>query len=96
MILTNGTTYYNDIITNAIQYAQTVEQAAFKMLNLSIQELLDCDTSADQGCTVSQAGNRECNRQYLIERNFLNKYILFDYLMFILETQKYSIIFTDQ
>ena len=50
----NGTTYYNDVITNAIQYAQTIEQAAFKMLNLSIQELLDCDTSADQGCTVSQ------------------------------------------
>ena len=49
----NGTTYYNDVITNAIQYAQAVEQAAFKMLNLSIQELLDCDTSADQGCTVS-------------------------------------------
>ena len=35
----------------AIQYAQYVERQAFRMLNLSIQELLDCDTAADQGCT---------------------------------------------
>lgn len=36
---------------NAIQDAQVAEKSAFQTLNLSIQELLDCDTAADQGCT---------------------------------------------
>jgi hypothetical protein len=35
----------------AVVNAQNVEQEAFHMLNLSVQELLDCDTAADQGCT---------------------------------------------
>jgi Papain family cysteine protease len=36
---------------NAIDFAQQVEMESFNRLNLSIQELLDCDTTADQGCT---------------------------------------------
>jgi hypothetical protein len=36
---------------SALAYAQEVERNDFQMTNLSIQELLDCDTSADQGCT---------------------------------------------
>lgn len=35
----------------AIAYAQTIEQQAFQMLDLSVQQLLDCDTAVDQGCT---------------------------------------------
>jgi hypothetical protein len=31
--------------------AQQVERDTFQSVNLSIQELLDCDTAADQGCT---------------------------------------------
>ena len=34
-----------------MKFAQDVELQAFDMLNLSVQELLDCDTAADQGCT---------------------------------------------
>lgn len=37
--------------TRAIAYAQQIELEAFQMLNLSVQELLDCDVAADQGCT---------------------------------------------
>lgn len=35
----------------AIAIAQQVELQAIQNANLSIQELLDCDTTADQGCT---------------------------------------------
>jgi Papain family cysteine protease len=35
----------------ALVYAQGIEREAFSYLNLSIQELIDCDTAADQGCT---------------------------------------------
>lgn len=35
---------------DAVDFAQSVEDAAFRMANLSIQELIDCDTAADQGC----------------------------------------------
>jgi hypothetical protein len=35
----------------AITVAQQVEKESIKVANLSIQELLDCDTAADQGCT---------------------------------------------
>ncbi|CAB9518907.1 Senescence-specific cysteine protease SAG39 [Seminavis robusta] len=34
----------------AFTFAQSVEEAAFQMANLSIQELIDCDTAADLGC----------------------------------------------
>jgi hypothetical protein len=43
------------IVTEAVKYAQTVGRSAFQMLNLSIQELLDCDNAADQGCTVRRS-----------------------------------------
>lgn len=39
-----------EIHQEAVQFAKNVEQAAFRMSNLSIQELIDCDTAADQGC----------------------------------------------
>ena len=32
----------------AVEFGQSVEAAAFEMANLSIQELIDCDTAADQ------------------------------------------------
>ena len=35
----------------AIATAQKVERRAMKILNVSIQELIDCDTTTDQGCT---------------------------------------------
>jgi hypothetical protein len=35
----------------AIEYAQQVEKESFRELDLSVQELIDCDKSADQGCT---------------------------------------------
>jgi len=36
---------------DAIKFAQSVEAETFRMLTLSVQELVDCDTAADQGCT---------------------------------------------
>jgi KDEL-tailed cysteine endopeptidase len=35
----------------ALRFARQVEKNAFQLLNLSVQELIDCDTVADQGCT---------------------------------------------
>jgi Papain family cysteine protease len=35
----------------ALTNARRVEYDAMQMLNLSIQELIDCDTRADEGCT---------------------------------------------
>ena len=35
----------------AFAFAQQVEQDTFRMANLSVQELIDCDDTADQGCT---------------------------------------------
>ena len=34
----------------ALEFAKSIEKAAFQMVNLSIQELIDCDTATDQGC----------------------------------------------
>ena len=39
------------LMKQASRLAQQVELEAFSMLNLSVQELVDCDTAADQGCT---------------------------------------------
>lgn len=38
-------------LDEGIAFARHVEQSTFQSLNLSIQELLDCDTAVDQGCT---------------------------------------------
>jgi C1A family cysteine protease len=38
-------------VANATLYAQEVERQALQRLNLSIQELIDCDTNMDLGCT---------------------------------------------
>jgi C1A family cysteine protease len=40
----------DDIYRNATLLAQTVERESMDRLDLSIQELIDCDTSVDQGC----------------------------------------------
>jgi C1A family cysteine protease len=37
--------------TSASRFAQQVEQQALERLSLSIQELIDCDTARDLGCT---------------------------------------------
>jgi Papain family cysteine protease len=37
-------------LRNLVQQTQGVQAETFAQLNLSIQELLDCDTAADQGC----------------------------------------------
>jgi Papain family cysteine protease len=47
----SGSNSNETIRTEAIHHAQWVERESFQLLNLSIQELLDCDTAVDQGCT---------------------------------------------
>mmetsp|Transcript_10229 Transcript_10229/g.28179 ORF Transcript_10229/g.28179 Transcript_10229/m.28179 type:complete len:695 (+) Transcript_10229:109-2193(+) len=54
----------------AIAIAQKVEQSAIRALNLSIQELIDCDTTVDQGCT---GGNP------LLAFHFVHRYGLVDW-----------------
>ncbi|KAL7572905.1 hypothetical protein ACA910_004549 [Epithemia clementina (nom. ined.)] len=65
---------YNDLWQRqeqeALAMAQQVERQTFQQLNLSIQELLDCDTTADQGCT---GGNP------LLAFDFIYKYGLVDW-----------------
>jgi hypothetical protein len=39
-----------DVDVEALTNARRVEHNAMKLLNLSIQELIDCDTQADEGC----------------------------------------------
>lgn len=62
----------------AIQYAQDVELRAFQMLNLSVQELLDCDTAADQGCT----GGNPLLSFYFIHRYGLTSWEKYPYVGF--------------
>jgi Papain family cysteine protease len=40
----------SSLVLEARRFAQSVEDATFQIANLSIQELVDCDTAADQGC----------------------------------------------
>jgi hypothetical protein len=49
--LLNDTDGFVKLQKQAIKHAQEVESRSFQMLNLSVQELSDCDTQADQGCT---------------------------------------------
>jgi hypothetical protein len=60
----------------AIQFAQSVEMAAFEMLNLSIQELIDCDTAADQGCV----GGNPLLAFYFIHRYGLTSWSRYPYV----------------
>jgi hypothetical protein len=47
---TTITTNPMSAMRNLMAQSQMVEVETFQQLNLSIQELLDCDTAADQGC----------------------------------------------
>ena len=62
----------------AIAYSQGIEQDAFQMLNLSVQELLDCDTAADQGCT----GGNPLLSFYFIHRYGLTTWDKYPYVGF--------------
>eukprot|EP01083_Nonionella_stella_P039084 106268_1 len=46
----NSTVEYLEALQYAILSAQHAESRAFDVTNLSIQELVDCDTKYDQGC----------------------------------------------
>ena len=48
-IYTNAT-QVNEILDECRQEAQVIEQEAFSMASLSVQELIDCDTKYDLGC----------------------------------------------
>jgi hypothetical protein len=41
---------YYTMLENLIEESRRIESDTFEELNLSIQELLDCDTSVDEGC----------------------------------------------
>lgn len=59
----------------AFLYAQEVERQSFQKLNLSIQELLDCDSLVDQGCT----GGNPLLAFYFIHRYGLTSAELYPY-----------------
>lgn len=62
---TEGDADFEDSRTLAVLAAQQVERKSIDMADLSVQELLDCDTRYDQGCA---GGNP------LLAFNFLHKY----------------------
>lgn len=68
----------NDILQQAIRRAQSVEIEAFQSLNLSVQELVDCDTAADQGCT----GGNPLLAFYFIHRYGLSSWENYPYVGF--------------
>lgn len=60
----------------AKEFARDVELAAFEMANLSIQELIDCDTAADQGCV----GGNPLLAFYFIHRYGLTTWSRYPYV----------------
>jgi Papain family cysteine protease len=62
----------------ATSHAQDIEWQSFQMLNLSIQELLDCDTAVDQGCT----GGNPLLAFYFIHRHGLTSWERYPYVGF--------------
>lgn len=62
-------------VDQAVADAQVVERDAFQMLNLSVQELIDCDTAADQGCT----GGNPLLAFYFIHRYGLTSWDTYPY-----------------
>jgi Papain family cysteine protease len=66
----------------ALTHARRVEYDAMKVLNLSIQELIDCDTSADEGCT----GGNPILAFYFIHRYGLVSWEQYPYGMSIQES----------
>jgi hypothetical protein len=63
---------------HAFAVAQRVEKQAIQFANLSIQELLDCDTAADQGCT----GGNPLLAFYFIHRYGLTSWEEYPYVGF--------------
>jgi Papain family cysteine protease len=60
----------------AVDFARSVEHAAFKMANLSIQELISCDTAADEGCI----GGNPLLAFYFIHRYGLTSWSQYPYV----------------
>ena len=67
-----------EIHWEAVEFAKSVEKAAFQMANLSIQELIDCDTAADQGCI----GGNPLLAFYFIHRYGLTSWSQYPYVEF--------------
>lgn len=68
-----------DVIRDeAVEFAKSIEEAAFQMANLSIQELIDCDTAADQGCI----GGNPLLAFYFIHRYGLTSWSEYPYVGF--------------
>lgn len=65
-------------------FARDVEVAAFQVANLSIQELIDCDTAADQGCV----GGNPLLAFYFIHRYGLTTWSRYPYVGFEDECHK--------
>lgn len=61
---------------STMQEAQLAAQNAFHSLNLSIQELLDCDTMTDQGCT----GGNPLLAYYYISKHGLTTWAEYPYV----------------
>ena len=69
---------FTDLKNEAVAKAQEIEENAFRMLNLSVQELVDCDTFADQGCT----GGNPLLAYYFIHRYGLTTWDHYPYVGF--------------
>lgn len=68
----------NTVRDHAFAVAQRVERQTIQFANLSIQELLDCDTAADQGCT----GGNPLLAFYFIHRYGLTSWEEYPYVGF--------------
>jgi hypothetical protein len=65
-----------DVQERAVAVAQEVEIESFQLLNLSVQELVDCDSAADQGCT----GGNPLLAFYFIHRYGLTSWERYPYV----------------
>ena len=71
----------------AVEAAQIQEMQAFQILNLSIQELLDCDTATDQGCT----GGNPLLAFFFIHRYGLTTWSKYPYVGYEDQCRKFSV-----
>jgi len=68
----------NETVAGAIAVAQKAELDSFQMLNLSVQELVDCDNAANEGCT----GGNPLLSFYFIHRYGLTSWEVYPYVGF--------------